>query len=1055
MRLLVLAPHPDDELLGCAGLMARVRRQGGDVRVLLVSRGEAGGDPGLRYNEFVEGLKSVGVEEHEVWNEPDGRISIDDTIQRRYQDLLAAWMPTDVALPASSETHADHRRVTRGFLEAATGVWRGGLWFYETVGPMPQVNHTEAIDLPAKVAAVSRHTSQLNQFDYTALTRSLAGLRGAQVGIAAAEAFLHFEWDGSEQNFFEGRPLVSVVVRADQAPFLAIALQSLMAQTYDHLEACVVWHGPDHCPPLPAPLRTRVVQGKQGVGSRGANLNAGLRAARGALLAFLDQDDVWLPDHLTHLVAEVLADEATDIAYGDYRLVYCRWEGAEVVVTGAAPTSGQDHRAGLLYTGNHIPLNTFVCRKRLARQLGFDESLDAYEDWDFLARAEMSGAGFRRVPELISEYRVFPLSGEVQDLAAIHERKGYVRWRRVVLEKIAASLKAGHVETVLRLLGQLQTERQEVLVERDVARVEREAARERQVAVQARWDLAVRWAEVLAPSGPGVSAFERLTGSLTAKGPCFSILLPVCDPQPEFLCEVVHSVLRQNHANWQLCIADDESRNPEVIAILDRLATLRERDPRIRVSRREKRGGIVAASMTALETATGDWVAFLDHDDRLRPHALFELALCIKARPALECAYTDSCTIDRNGVVLHEFHKPEWAPETLLHLNYVNHLSVVRRDVFDAVGRLRPGFDGSQDWDLWLRLAARPGLEVAHVRHVLYDWRATETSVAYAVSAKPYVIDAARRCTREYLVGQGLQEVESIAPTDRAGLRYRWRAMAQPLTVIVPTHRNAGDLSRLVDSLLACTYAAPLQVVLIANRVDPDNAAMAQVLSRAAQSPGWQIQRDDRVFNWAALNNRAVRTTDTPWLLFLNDDVELCGTDGLMRLVAYLNLSEAIGAVGARLLYGRERNSRVQHDGVAVSQEWVARNIVDESDGTGIGIPRNVSAVTGACLLTRRSVFEAVGGFDERFRVSYNDVDYCLALARHGYRTVQASDVEWVHHESRTRGRIDDVQYRELLAEGDLMRRKWGNFLEDRLRLIYTGRYIASRILHVTNDPPS
>lgn len=1049
MRLLVFAPHPDDEILGCAGLMARVRRQGGAVRVVLVSDGAAGGDAALRDREFQAGLKSIGVDEHEAWSLADGAVPLDDDLIGRYAQLIADWRPTDLALPAPSEEHPDHRRVTRGVLEAAQGRWRGVLWFYETTTVLPQVNHVEAIDLVAKQAALAAHSSQLRQFDYVALSNALATLRGTAAGLPAGKAFLRFEWDGSPQNFFEARPLVSVIVRADDAGFLRVALDSLREQDYDQIEVCLVWHGSGPVPELASTLRVRVVAGGP---TRSGNLNRGLAAARGVFVAFLDQDDVWMPAHLAVLVPELTSDDAVDIVFGDYRLVYCSREGDVIQPRAARPRSGQDHRPGILLTGNHIPLNSFVCRRRLAVSLGFEESLEAYEDWDFLARAELQGAGFRRVAELVCEYRVFAPPGEEPDLAQLHARKGYLRWRQVVLDRIAQRLTPAHSVAVLNLLGQLQTERQDVLVERDLARVEREALRERLLAVQTRLGEAQRWAEATSPGPAGVPALARMAGHAVAAGPVVSILVPVCDPEPAFLAEVVHSIQQQAYAGWQLCIADDASTRPEVLAILERLSALRATDPRVRVVRRPVRGGIVAASMDACRLADGDWVAFVDHDDRLRPQALLEVALLLHRQPQLECLYTDSCTIDRNGVVLHEFAKPDWAPETLLHLNYVNHLSLVRRDVFDAVGGLRAGFDGSQDWDLWLRLAARPNLQVAHLARVLYDWRAAETSVAYAVSAKPYVIDAARRATREYLVGQGLDGVEAVAPTDRAGMRYRWQARPEALTVIVPTHRNASDLRRLVDSLAAIEYPAPLAVQIVANRVAPNDSSMQAVLDMARARPGWHVVADPQPFNWAAINNAAVQRTQTPWLLFLNDDVELRGADSLLALVRYFALGPDVGAVGARLLYGPERANAVQHDGVATATEWVARNIINEEDGTGLGIPRNVAAVTGACLLTRRDCFDAVGGFDERFRVSYNDVDYCLSLRERGLRIVQASDVEWIHRESRTRGTLDDAARAELYAEGDLMRAKWADRLVDPLRLIYTGRYIASRILHVGED---
>jgi GT2 family glycosyltransferase/LmbE family N-acetylglucosaminyl deacetylase len=1047
-RLLVFAPHPDDEILGCAGLMQRLVREGLAVHVVVVTDGAAGGIAAIREQECAAGLACLGVNSFEFWRFPDSSLPLHDAIGARYRQCVQQWKPTDIALPAPSESHPDHRRLTRGVLDFLTGQWAGQLWFYETTSPMPNVNHTEALDLDVKLAAMACHASQSAQFDYAAMVSGLAMLRGASTDHRAAEAFCRFDWDGSRQNFFEHRPLVSVIVRAEDPELLPLALDSLSAQSYDHLEVVLVWFGAHALPVFPTTLRVRVVQGP---GPRSANLNLGVAQAQGAFVAFLDQDDVWLPDHLANLLPELMADDMLDLAYGDYETVVCRRTSGGVDIVNRGPRQGQDHRPGRLLAGNHIAFNTFVCRRRLAFTLKFDEALDAYEDWDFLVRAELALATFKRVPEIVSEYRVYPLEGEAGDLQAVHQRKGYLRWRDAVLQKMLPLLTPKALADVFQSMADFESECNTFQQQLHHTRSDRDAARRQLLAAEQVAGAARRWAERLVPQQVGGDPVSALAGC-AMRGPCIAVVMPVCDPEPAFLAEAVHSVMRQTYPNWQLCIADDASQLPAVLAMLDSLTELAQREPRLRIVRRTTRGGIVAASTSAIVHADAPWLAFLDHDDRLHPDALLEMAAEMALRTDLECLYTDSRTMDRNGVVLHTFSKPDWAPETLLHLNYINHFSAVRRDVFDAVGGLRAGFDGSQDWDLWLRLAARPRLQVAHLALPLYDWRATETSVAYAMAAKPYVLDAARRCTTTYLLAKGLKDVCAEGKARQSGLRYLWAPNLLPLTVIVPTHRNPADLERLLSSLLASGYP-DLQLVLIANNVSDDDALTHAQLDRARAQPGWRVEVDNRAFNWAELNNAAVAKTNTPALLFLNDDVELVGEGSLQRLVSYLMLDPRIGAVGARLLHDVLQGGGVQHDGVVTEQGWIARNIDCEIDGTGLGMPRNVSAVTGASLLTRRECFDAVGGFDERFQMSYNDVDYCLQLRANGYRVVQASDVEWVHRESRTRGALDSDAKRDLLArEGHLMREKWGDFLDEKFRLIYHGRFTTTRIIHVPTE---
>lgn len=1048
MRLLVFAPHPDDEVIGCGGLIHRLQSTGEALKIIVVSDGAAGGDAVTRARECLAGLAQLGIKEADFWQQPDGALPLSVVIRQRYLEVVDAWQPTHIALPSPYEAHPDHRRLTRGVLAALMRRWSGELLFYESTTPLPVVNRLEPIDIAAKLAALECHASQLAQYDYAAHVRGLASLRGAACGQPAAEGYIAWGWDGSPQNFFEQRPLVSVILRADDRTFLAIALASLRQQTYDQIEAIVVWHGDE---PLPdgesmADLDIRV---QRGPGPRTANLNAGLAAAQGAFVAFLDQDDVLHADHLALLLAELQADSDLDIAYGDCRLVVCLRDGDRVKELRVQDTFGQDWRPGRLLAGNHIPLHSFLCSLRLARRIAFDETLAAYEDWDFLVRAEQAGASFRHVGEVVCDYRLFPVGDEAADLATIHQRKGFTSATKEVRSKILRRLDAASFDNLLGLVSDLEAERNVTLKKLAQAEVERDAARHEALALVEERRALVAWADQLVPEFPGNDPASRLAGGAFRDGPCISILMPVCDPVPEQLLEAVHSVIRQTYGRWQLCLADDASTQIDVLALLDRLAA--GGDDRIRVVRCDRRGGIVAATHSAADLATGEWLAFLDHDDRLDANALLEVAAAIRTAPQVTAIYTDSRMIDRNGTLLHTYRKPGWSPETLLNLNYINHLSIVRRDAYAAIDGLRRGLDGSQDWDLWLRLSLQPGFTAAHIPLPLYDWRANETSVAYAASAKPYALEAGCQALADHLCTRGFTDAVVVHAQDAPGMRSLWSCDCQSLTAIVLTHRNPEDLARLLGSLAASSYPA-LDVLLVANRVgDEETRALLAV---AAQRPGWRVIDDDGPFNWAALNNAAVQLTTTPWLLFLNDDVDVPEADTLSRLVRYLALDPVIGAVGARLDFGPEQGGGVQHDGIVTDQQWVASEIRDNSSNEGFLMPRNVSAVTGACLLTTRSAFDACGGFDERLAVSYNDVDYCLHLRRRGYRIVQASDVTCIHRASRTRGQIvaGTPAYRQWQEESQLMRDKWGEFLIEKMRLHYIRRFAGSRIISIAND---
>jgi GT2 family glycosyltransferase len=1014
--------------------------------VVVITDGGLAGDPQVRRQESDAGLAELGLPAAEHWAYPDGGLPLSDEIQQRYLQLIQRLRPSHLALPSPFEAHPDHRRLTRGVLQALTGNWAGTLMFYETVTPLQQCNHTEPLAIDDKLRALAHHQSQLLSFNYTQWTKGLSAVRGAGVGIDAAEGFLVFEWDGSPQNFFEQRPLVSVIVRSNDASLLIHALASIAQQDYDHLEVLVVWHGDaSQTPALPATLLGQVLVGP---GGRSANLNAGLKQAQGRYVAFLDQDDVWHNHHLALLLTELEANPSLDLVYGDYERVICRHEGAHIHVQERIPVETEDFRAGRLMLGNHIPIHAYLCRTSRAKHLSFDEALDAYEDWDFLLRAELDGWQLKRLPEVVCEYRVYPSATQHTELRDLHAQKGYLHWRAVVRQKFFAQLKPAHLFTVLDLAEDFQEQGRLAKADADQFSDTLKATEHELAQLRQQQQTLYEWADLIAPRTLGLSALSRIAGAAMHDGPCISVLIPVCDPDPAFLTEAVNTVFQQTYANWQLCLIDDASTSAEIRDMLAHLATT---DPRVVLHTHVQRQGIVGATQSGLKLVRGSWVAFVDHDDRLHTDALLELARCIRQRPDVQAIYTNSRMIDRNGTVLHTYEKPSWSPETLLHLNYINHLSVIRLDALMAAGGVRTGFDGSQDWDVWLRVSRLPNVQVAHIKLPLYDWRASETSVAYSLSSKPYIIESACKATSSHLQALGFSDVSSRLSLQGSGVRHEWTGACLPLTAIVLTHRNPQDLSRLLDALKASTYPE-LHIKLVANRVAVTDEETHRLLAEAATWPRTEVWHDDRAFNWAALNNEAARRSTTPWLLFLNDDVEWSEPDTLQRLTRYLSLDPAIGVVGMRLMYGSDEGGGVQHDGVVTHDDptSVANNIQTNHETSGLYIPRNVSAVTGACLLTTRAVFERCGGFDERFAISFNDVDYCLHARRVGYRVVQASDVEGIHHESRTRGKPDTPEKQAEIEEGaKRLCARWPDLLPETHSLLYYRNFVASHIVHV------
>lgn len=1046
IRLLVLAPHPDDEILGCMALMTRVHKEGGAVKVVVVTDGSLGGDAASRKKETTSGLASIGLSGAEHWAYTDGELPMDSSICERYIQLTQAFKPTHLAVPSPKEVHPDHQRLTRGVLNALTGKWAGWLFFYETTTPLTQCNHFEPLDLSAKIEAMKQHASQHVHFNYIQWITGLGALRGASAGCDAAEGYLIYDWDGSPQNFFDQQPLVSVIVRSDDEALLAHALKSIELQTYPHTEVWVIWHGGSTLPLLPPSLFAQILRGP---GGRSENLNMGLTHACGEYIAFLDQDDVWKPKFLEYLITELESDCQLDLAYSNYEHVFCTRKNTSIYIQKIQLIESESFQSVRLFLGNYIPIHSYVCRTNRAKYIQFDEHLLAYEDWDFLLRSEADGWKFRHVNFTGCEYRFFPETDDPNDFRALHTKKGYPEWGSAIRNKIFNNLNIKKFNTLLNLAAETHAQLGEAKRQIEAAQTLQADTTATLEHIHSQQREAREWADHLTPNTIGLDPISRLIGRACHNGPVISVLMPVCDPDIGFFTEAVHSVIQQTYPNWELCLADDASTSATALAAMNHLAST---DPRIRLVTHSHRRGIVAATMSAYSAASGSWVTFVDHDDRLQPTALLSLVKVIRDDPTVQAIYTDSDTVDKNGRRINTFHKPTWSPETLLHLSYMNHLSAVSRGMFEQIGGLTPGSDGCQDWDMWLRLSTQPGLNVACIRESLYDWRACESSTAYSLASKPYVIEAAVRTTQAHLQRLGIPVIKSYFPTDGGpGIRHEWHSTQQPMTVIVLTHRNPVDLERLLQSLQASTYSN-LFIKVVANRISPQDSHTQRLLNGVSAWPNAQVVHDDRAFNWAALNNEAARNCTTPWLLFLNDDVEWSDIDTLERLTRYLMLDKGIGVIGPQLLYGEEEGGGIQHDGIetAPNPRSAAHNIRSPEQTAGLNMPRNVSAVTGAFMLTTREVFQRCGGFDERFAVSFNDVDYCLHVRQLGYRILQASDVSAVHHESRTRGFPDTVEKQEeIWAAGQRLCDRWGDLLIERYSLVYEREFISSHIVHI------
>lgn len=545
-------------------------------------------------------------------------------------------------------------------------------------------------------------------------------------------------------------------------------------------------------------------------------------------------------------------------------------------------------------------------------------------------------------------------------------------------------------------------------------------------------DYATWCADVEAPDEAELLRCADAALASLASRPLVSVLVPVCDPDPQHLRECLESVLDQRYPHVQLCVADDASTNADVRSLLE---TFARQDPRVRVVLRPERGHIARATNSALALAEGQLVAFLDHDDRLAPTALLRMVQALDAQPGAVLAYSDEDKLDAAGRRREPHFKPRYNPELLLAQNYIGHLVVARTAAVRCVGGLRVGYEGSQDHDLLLRLTDHARADqVLHVPHVLYHWREAPGSTAASSDAKPYAAVAGVRAVADALTRRDIAGEVTHAP----GVVHGYRVLpslpvaAPPVTVIMPTRDGGALLGRAVESVLGTTRYPSLELLIVDNGSETHETL--QLLRDVARDPRVRVLRDDSPFNFSALNNRAVAAAQAPVVALLNDDVEVLDGDWLREMVS-LAMRPSTGCVGAKLLYP---DHTVQHAGVILGIGGVAGHAHKRFPAQHHGyfgrlqLTHALSAVTAACLVVRREVFLQVGGLDEQLAVAFNDVDFCLRVRDAGFRNLYTPHAVLMHHESATRG-SDMAPERRARFEREVrfMQDRWGSALRD------------------------
>ncbi|RAK65538.1 glycosyltransferase family 2 protein [Phenylobacterium kunshanense] len=518
--------------------------------------------------------------------------------------------------------------------------------------------------------------------------------------------------------------------------------------------------------------------------------------------------------------------------------------------------------------------------------------------------------------------------------------------------------------------------------------------------------------------------------------PLISVVMTAYRSDPYLLREAVASVRTQLYPHWELCIAEDRSPGEETWRLLSELSA---EDDRIRIVRRDVNGGIAAATNSALALATGEFVAFLDHDDLLAERALYEVAAELETHPDAALIFSDEDKIDERGRRSQPHHKTDWNAELMLGVNAVNHLTVIRRDLLADLGGLREGFDGAQDHDLVLRAAERATpARIRHIPWVLYHWRWQGKQGSFSRARAAECAAAAARAVGEHLSRTGQPaDVQEMAGAAR-WLRVR-RPVSEPrplVSIIVPTRDRAELVAQCADGVLNRTAYAPLELIIVDNgSVEPKTLALFETLRRDARV---RVLPAPGPFNFSGLNNLAAAEARGDVLVLLNNDISMIGDDWLDELVAQA-MRPNVGAVGAKLFYP---DGSLQHAGVVLGvgdvPQRVAGHLYAGAGANHVGyqghlaLARNVSAVTAACLAIRKDVYLSVGGMDaEHLAVAFNDVDLCLKVRAAGYDIVWTPHAALYHHESASRGSdLAPEAAARFQHEVQVMRDRWGPVLD-------------------------
>lgn len=509
--------------------------------------------------------------------------------------------------------------------------------------------------------------------------------------------------------------------------------------------------------------------------------------------------------------------------------------------------------------------------------------------------------------------------------------------------------------------------------------------------------------------------------------PLISVLIPVYNVGGKYLEDCINSVLNQSYDNFEVCIVDDASTDEGTLKVLKKYENM----PKVKIKFRKKNGHISEATNDALRMAKGDFVALVDDDDLLDKDALYEVVKVLNEDRKIDFIYTDEDKLDIDGRYCDPNFKSDFAPDSFYSSNYISHLGVLRKSIVDEVGGFRKGFEGAQDYDLYLRLLEKTD-RVYHIPKILYHWRMVPGSTAVGIDSKNYALARGKKALKESLERKKIKGTVEIAK----GCPYyqiKYKVEGEPkVSIIIPTRDMAEMTEKCLKSVLEKSTYKNYEVIVVNNN-SKEQATFELFEKYKRLYDNFRVIDADIEFNYALINNMAVKESKGDYVVLLNNDVEVITPSWIELMLGYAS-QKHVGAVGAKLLYS---DLTVQHGGVILGL-GVASHAFMGSLGDAIvwggrlSVPYNYSAVTGACLMVSRKKWNEVGGLEEKLKVGYNDIDFCLKLLDKGYYNVFVPMAELYHYESKSRG-FDNTPEKKARFdwEQDFMYKKWGERIKD------------------------